>query len=200
MPRRSKVNEMATKKTFEVKFRRRRKKKTNYRKRLALLKSGLPRLVVRRSLNNVVAQLVDYKPEGDYVVVGLSSQNLKKFGWNYHKGNIPSAYLAGLLLGRLAQKKGVKKALLDIGLQTPVHGSIPFAALKGFIDAGIEVSHDKKVLPSDDRLSGKHISDYAGKLSEEDLRKRFASYLGRGLDPRKIKESFDEVKKKIMVA
>lgn len=190
---------MADKKTFELKFRRRRQQKTNYKKRLALLKAGLPRLVVRRTLNNIIVQLIDYHPESDSVIVGLNSQSLKKFGWDYHTGNIPSAYLAGLLLGRLALKKNVKEAVLDIGLQTPVHGSAPFAALKGFVDAGIHISHDKQVLPSDERISGKHIVDYASKLNEEELKKRFSSYFSKGLDPKKMNESFNDVKKKIMV-
>ena len=40
---------MAKGKRYSVKFRRRREGKTNYKKRLAFVKSDLPRLVVRRS-------------------------------------------------------------------------------------------------------------------------------------------------------
>ncbi|MDK2384746.1 MAG: 50S ribosomal protein L18, partial [Candidatus Korarchaeota archaeon] len=38
---------MARSARYKVRFRRRREGKTDYKKRLALLKSGLPRMVVR---------------------------------------------------------------------------------------------------------------------------------------------------------
>ncbi|EEZ92675.1 MAG: hypothetical protein BJBARM4_0725 [Candidatus Parvarchaeum acidiphilum ARMAN-4] len=36
-------------------------KRTNYRKRLELLKSGIPRLVVRKTDKSVIAHIVEYK-------------------------------------------------------------------------------------------------------------------------------------------
>jgi len=55
---------MATGPTYLVKFRRRRKNITDYRKRLKLLKSKKPRLVVRRFLNNIIAQITLYNEKG----------------------------------------------------------------------------------------------------------------------------------------
>jgi len=40
---------MTNKTTFKVPFRRRKEGKTNYKKRLNMLKSGTPRLVARRT-------------------------------------------------------------------------------------------------------------------------------------------------------
>ena len=54
---------------YRVPFRRRREGKTDYRKRLKLLLSRKPRLVVRKSLNNIIAQIVEYDEKGDRVVV-----------------------------------------------------------------------------------------------------------------------------------
>jgi hypothetical protein len=52
---------------------------------------------------------------------------------------------------------GVSEAILDIGLNPPVKGSRIYAALKGVLDAGLDIPHSEDVIPNDDRLSGKHI-------------------------------------------
>ena len=66
---------------YKVPLRRRREGKTNYRKRLKLLLSGRPRLVVRVTNNRVIAQIVEYDPKGDKVVVGVDSSMLREYGW-----------------------------------------------------------------------------------------------------------------------
>lgn len=153
--------------TYRVKFRRRRELKTDYKKRLALLKSGKPRLVVRKSNNATIAEVVSYEQKGDKVNAFFTSLALKKKGWKGHTGNIPSAYLAGYACAKEALKAGVKEAVLDIGLLSPVHGSGVFAALKGAIDAGLKVKADEKVFPSAERASGKHISEETTRNFEE---------------------------------
>lgn len=140
-----------------VPFKRKFEGKTDYRKRLALLKSGKPRLVVRKTLNNCYVQVVQYGHEGDIVLAAAGSEELKKLGWTLHRGNIPAAYLTGLLCGEKAKKKGVKEAIFDTGLHTTVKGSVIFAALKGAVDAGLSIQHTDDILPPEDRLKGKHI-------------------------------------------
>ncbi len=188
---------MRLSKTFEMPFRRRREEKTNFKKRLALLKGGLARLVVRKSLNNMVVQVMDYNIGGDALVAAAHSTELKEFGWKMHKGNIPAAYLTGMLCAKKSVKAGVKEAVLDIGLTTPVRGSKIFAALKGAVDAGMEIKHGEEVLPGEDRISGKHIGEYAAKLSKEELEKKFSNYVKAGIDPAKAGEHFEEVKSAI---
>jgi len=156
-----------------IKFKRRMERKTNYRKRLALIKSGKARLVIRKSLSNISVQLINFNPNGDQTVVSAVSTELKKFGWT-KTGNIPAAYLTGLLAGKKAKEKNVKEAVLDLGIQTSTKGSRIYAALKGVLDAGVNVPHSKDILPSEDRINGKHISE-------------------------EIAKQFDEVKKKIGV-
>jgi len=151
---------VSTSPTYKVKFRRRREMKTDYKKRLALLKSSKQRLVVRKSNNGTVVELVTYKPAGDIVESFFSTRGLKKFGWSGHTGNLPAAYLAGYACAKKALKSAKSKdAVLDIGLCSPVHGSRIFAALKGAIDAGMKIPCDEKVFPKADRFSGKHISE-----------------------------------------
>ncbi len=140
-------------------FRRRREGKTDYRKRLALLKSGKPRVVVRKSNKNIRVQFALYEREGDKIAVSATGSDLKKYEWNYSLSSTPAAYLTGLLAGKRALKNGITEGILDIGLYTPVKGARIFAALKGVVDAGVEVPHSKEILPSEERLYGKHISD-----------------------------------------
>ncbi len=158
---------MSTSPTYQVKFRRRRESKTDYRKRLALLKSNKPRLVVRKGNNSVTIEVASYKPEGDVINAFFTSVALKKMGWIGHTGNIPSAYLAGYACAKKAIRAGIKEAVLDIGLLSPVHASRPFAALKGAIDAGLKIPCDAAVFPSQDRIRGKHIGEHAVKNFDE---------------------------------
>ena len=92
-------------KTYNLGFRRKREGRTNYRKRLKILASNKSRLVVRKSLNNITAQVIEYHDDGDRIILSSDSKTLKKFGWKANKGNLPSAYLVGILLGTLAKKR-----------------------------------------------------------------------------------------------
>ncbi|HEX9709726.1 MAG TPA: 50S ribosomal protein L18 [Candidatus Thermoplasmatota archaeon] len=142
---------------YAVKFRRRREGKTDYRRRLALLKGSKTRLVVRRTNTRTIVQFVDYDTRGDIVRAQAVSSELKKFGWESPHPNTPSTYLVGLLAGRRAAKAGVSKAVLDVGLAQPVKGGGLFAALKGAIDGGVDVPHGQDIFPAEDRLKGAHL-------------------------------------------
>lgn len=142
-----------------VSYQRKSTKKTDYKKRLNLLKSGKTRLVVRVSSNLITAQFVNYEPAGDRVIISVDSTHLLKKGWDGGKKNLPSAYLVGFLAGKKAAEKGIKEAILDTGLAVVLSGSRIFACMKGVVDAGIEVPHDKSVIPSDERLGGNHIQE-----------------------------------------
>ena len=191
---------MAKGPSYNVPYRRRREGKTDYHRRKKLLISGLPRLVARKTNKHIIAQIVEASIEGDRVLASAHSSELrKKFGWLGSLKNLPAAYLTGLLCGYRALKRNVKKAILDIGLQTPSKGARIFAVMKGCIDAGIEIPHGEEILPSEERIKGRHISDYASILSStpEVYSKRFSEYLSRGLRPENIVEHFSAVKKKI---
>lgn len=158
-------------------LRRRREQKTDYEQRLALLKSGLPRLVVRKSLNGFCVQLIEYGVKGDRVIAETNSSALRGIGWNGHCGNIPAAYLSGLYIAKLAKNKNVKEAVLDIGMQSSTKGNSLYAVAKGANDGGLNVPLDNEMVPSMDRITGKKIDEYR-KTS--------------------ITQNFEEVKKKIL--
>lgn len=150
---------MATGPRYKVPFRRRRQGRTDYRRRLALVKSGKARAVVRSSNKHTMVQLVTYDSGGDKVVASAVSTELAKLGWKHSGRSTPGAYLTGYLAGRRAIGKGVEEAVLDIGLREPVKGCVIFAATKGLVDAGVVVPHNDDMLPPEDRIKGKHMKD-----------------------------------------
>lgn len=156
-----------------IPYRRKREGKTNYKKRIAYLSSGIPRLVVRKSLKNIIAQIIKYEPAGDKVLVSASSQELKKLGWKLSGSNLPAAYLVGYLIGKKAKDAKINESILDLGLYQPIKGSKLYSALKGAIDAGLIVPHDASVIPKQERIEGKHISEY----KKIDVKKQFDEIL-----------------------
>ncbi|MHA1594656.1 MAG: 50S ribosomal protein L18 [Candidatus Baldrarchaeia archaeon] len=192
---------MARGSRYKVPFRRRREGKTNYYLRRKLVISGLPRLVVRKSLKHTIAQIVIAKPEGDYTLVSAHTQELvRDYGWKGYTGNVPAAYLVGLLVGLKALKKGIKKAILDIGLHRPSKGCRVFAALKGAVDAGLEVPHGEGIF-YEKSIRGEHIAEYASLLLSQDperYQRQFSQYIKRGLRPEDLPKHFEEVKEQIL--
>jgi large subunit ribosomal protein L18 len=193
---------MAKGSNYYVPFRRRREGKTDYKKRKALILSGKPRLVVRSSLKNVIAQVVVAEPEGDRVLFSAHSRELEDFGWKAPKGNIPAAYLTGLLCGLKAKSNGTEEAILDIGLHSPSKGARVFAVLKGVLDAGVDVPHSKEKLPDEKSISGEHIAEYAKILASnaEEYRSRFSQYLRNEIPPESLVKHLAQVKANILAA
>jgi large subunit ribosomal protein L18 len=143
---------------YHVKPRRRQEGKTDYRKRLALLKSRNTRIVIRKSINNTTIQFVNYNEKGDSIVAAATSKELvKKYNWKYSTSTTPAAYLTGLLAGKRAKEQGITECVLDIGRYVPVTGSKVFAGLKGVVDAGINCPHNQEKIPSKERIMGQHL-------------------------------------------
>ncbi len=188
---------MAAQKPRTVLYRRKHEGKTNYSKRLKLLFSRKGRLVVRWSNRKIIAQLVQFTPQGDKVLVSTDSLALRKYGWSYSCKNLPAAYLTGFLFGKkAAERKYKEEMVLDTGFKHPLHKGKIYAFLKGVLDAGIKVPHGGEGLfPDEERIQGKHIQDYAGKVRGDKV--RFAQYLKSNAAPENIPLIFTQVKQKI---
>ncbi|MEM2987711.1 MAG: 50S ribosomal protein L18 [Candidatus Bathyarchaeia archaeon] len=192
---------MAKGSRYSVPYRRRREGKTDYHKRKALILSRKPRLVVRGSLKNIIVQIIAAKPCGDEVLVSAHSREiLKNYGWKAPRGNIPAAYLTGLLCGLKAKAKGIEEAVLDIGLRSPTKGARIFAALKGVLDAGLSVPYGEEKLPDDSRIQGIHIAQYAKMLSanSEKYMATFSKYLENKVSPESLPGHFAKVKNAVI--
>jgi large subunit ribosomal protein L18 len=146
-------------------FKRKLQGKTNYKKRLELLKSHMLRVVVRKSLKNITVQAIEYHPEGDKTLFTVTSKELKDHGWKGYGKNTSAGYLIGYLFGMKAQQKNIKEAILDQGLYPTRQGTVTFSVLKGLVDSGMQIPHNPKIFPHEDRIKGKHIS--------EDIMKQF---------------------------
>lgn len=149
------------KSTLTIPFRRKLSGATDYRFRRRQLASRKPRFVIRRSLKYLTIQVLSYTPTGDHVIVHASSKELKNVGWNFGMKNTPACYLTGIIVGRKAVKKGIREGIIDIGPYTATKGSKLFAAAQGIRDGGVSISLENAILPSLERLSGKHIATYA---------------------------------------
>jgi large subunit ribosomal protein L18 len=150
-----------------VPFRRRREGVTDYRSRLALLKSGLPRAVVRFSRGRVIVSITAYDPVGDRVLAVAESRELGQVGFpKLNSVSTPAAYLTGYLAGLRAKAGGHTTAVLDVGLRRPAAGGRLLGALKGLLDAGIEIPHGTTAFPKPDRLNGTHLKPALSKPIE----------------------------------
>lgn len=179
-------------------FRRIRERKTNYRKREKLLIGKKDFVTVNVSDQNVSAQLIRPELLGDKVMASVHSNELLSYGWKGSRKNIPSCYLVGLLLGKKCIQKKITRAILYIGKR---HFTTKIAAcLKGMSEAGLEMPFSEEILPTEERIQGNHIAEYAKKIkSNDDLYKsRFSSSLGSGLEPEKYPNHFSEVKDRIV--
>lgn len=179
-------------------LRRIRERKTNYRKREKLLIGKKDFVTVNVSDQNVSAQLIRPDLLGDKVMASVHSNELLSYGWKGSRKNIPSCYLVGLLLGKKCLQKKITSAILYIGKR---HFTTKIAAcLKGLSEAGLEMPFSKDIIPSEERIQGNHIAEYAKKIKTNDdlYKSRFSSNLGLGLDPEKYPIHFSEVKDRIV--
>lgn len=178
-------------------LRRRREGVTDYRSRKKAIISQMPLLVVRISNKNVSSQFVKPTVKGDLVLSSAHSKELVKLGWRGSPKSTPACYLLGLLAGKKALAKGVKEAVAYNGLVPFIGGSRIAAHLKGVLDAGVAVPVGEEAFPSEERMSGRSIADYASKLAAEDkgaYTRNFSALLKAGFKPEEYPAEFEKVK------
>ena len=138
--------------------RRRRENKTDYKLRLGLLKSSLPRIVIRRTNKYYIVQLVASEEAKDKVVCGTTSKELLELGWDKKfEGSlksIPAAHLTGYLMAKKI-KKG--EYIIDLGMAMNQNAGRNYAVIAGLIDGGLKIKANEKVFPPKERLAGEHL-------------------------------------------
>ena len=150
-------------------LRRLREKKTNYRRRSSMLRGKRDFVTVKISNENTQVQIHKPEIEGDKVIASAHSRFLLKKGWNGSRKNIPAAYLTGYMAGKKALAKGGKDAILYSG--TNRYTSRMAAALKGVVDAGVQIPASEEAFPPEERIKGEHLkvkNDVAKVKSEID--------------------------------
>ena len=184
--------------SFTPLLRRIREGKTNYRKRKGILVGKHTFATVRISNENVLVQVLKPSKVGDETLVSAHSRELIKHGWEGSRKNIPACYLTGLLAGTKAVAKGVKQCILYTGNR--MYAPRIAASVRGVIDAGVSIPVDEETLPAQDRISGKHIADYANLLKDNNqvYNARFSGLIKAGFVPESYQEHFNQVKMSIL--
>lgn len=163
---------------YRVPFRRRREGRTDYRHRLRLLLSDQPRAVVRLSNSHIRVSVTVFDPVGDRVVAQAESKELAGIGFPAGSlSSTPAAYLTGYLAALRAKQGGASDAILDTGRRHTSEGGRLLGALKGMLDAGMQIPHGEVPFPTADRLNGKHLPKPLGEPLES-YKGRLAGLLG----------------------
>jgi large subunit ribosomal protein L18 len=182
---------------YKLAFKRRKEGKTNYNARLKLVALDNSRMVVRITNQHVISQIIKVNSKGDETLISANSKELEKFGWKGNGKNTSAAYLTGFLCGKKSLIEGINEATLDIGLKSSIRGSKVFAVLKGAVDAGLNIPHNDKILPDDERINGTKLAEYTKNLNDIELKQKFSQYLEKGLSPIDLPNHFEMVKNKI---
>ena len=136
----------------KINRRRRREGKTDYSKRINLLKSGASRIVFRKTNKYLIAQYLKSNEAMDNIELGVNSKELLKYGWPEKASgslkSIPASYLLGILIGKkITEKK--RLPIIDLGMTRTVHKSRAYAFIKGLIDSGIAIKHKEGIFPDE---------------------------------------------------
>jgi large subunit ribosomal protein L18 len=146
---------------MRVPKRRRIEGKTDYANRVRLLKGEMPRVVFRKTNKYIIAEYVTSHEAQDKIEIGMTSKNLKKFGWpDEFEGSlksVPASYLTGFLMGKEIAKKKLATPIVDVGMIRTISKNKVFAFIKGLIDAGMKIKCSKEKFPEEERLSGKNL-------------------------------------------
>ena len=113
-------------------------------------------ITVNITNQNTQVQILKPGIAGDVVIASAHSRYLLENGWKGSRKSIPAAYLTGYVAGKKALLLGAKDAILYTG--TKRYTQRMAAALKGVIDAGLEVPADAETFPSAERINGEHLS------------------------------------------
>ncbi|MFH1585427.1 MAG: 50S ribosomal protein L18 [archaeon] len=142
---------------------RRVQHKTDYGKRIKLLKSGKPRIVFRRTNKYFICQYVTSEEAKDKPVIGISSKALLKHGWPKEAisglKSTPASYLTGYLFGKEIISKKLETPILDFGMLRMEHKGKTYSFIKGLIDSGLKVKCKEETFPDEKRISGEHLKN-----------------------------------------
>jgi large subunit ribosomal protein L5e len=191
------------------------------------------RMIVRFTNKDITCQIAYARIEGDVIVESAYAHELPRYGVKVGLTNYAAAYCTGLLLGRRILNKfkldtiyegqsevtgeqyqvesidgqpGAFRCFLDVGLARTTTGARVFGALKGAVDAGLDIPHSEKRFPGYDgeskefhadvhrkHIMGQHVADYMKLLQgddEEAYKKQFAQFIKNGITPDGIEEMY----------
>jgi large subunit ribosomal protein L18 len=137
-------------------LRRLREEKTNYKKRGTMLMGKRDFITINITNENTQVQVLKPEMTGDKVIASAHSRYLLEKGWKGSRKSVPAAYLTGYIAGKKALGKGAKDAILYTG--TRKYTQRMAAALKGVVDAGVQVPANSETFPPEERINGEHLA------------------------------------------
>ena len=141
----------------------RKENKTDYLKRLKLLKGEKPRIVFRKTNKFIISEYIVSKEAQDKVIIGFDSRKLNDYGWPKNaQGSLKSitaSYLTGYLIGKAIIKQNLEMPILDTGMNRAIHKNKIYAFIKGLIEAGIKINCKKEFFPEESRINGQHLKN-----------------------------------------
>jgi large subunit ribosomal protein L18 len=156
---------------MKVSKRRRNENKTDYMKRIKLLKSESPRLIFRKTNRYVLSQYITSKEAQDKIEIGISSKLLESYGWPKEFSgslkSLPASYFTGLLIGKEILKKKLETPIIDFGMIRVISKNKAFAFLKGVADSGVIVNCPEENFPEQERIEGKNLKQDFSKVFKE---------------------------------
>ncbi|KAK7860173.1 60s ribosomal protein l5 [Quercus suber] len=191
-------------KRFQVKFKRRREGKTDYRARVRLInqdknKYNTPkyRFVVRFTNKDITAQIISASIAGDLVLAAAYSHELPRYGLEVGLTNYAAAYCTGLLLAR--------RVLKTLEMDVEYEGNV-----EGALDGGLDIPHSEKRFAGFGKGDGKHldaevhrkyifgghVAGYMRTLMEDEPEKyqsHFSEYIKKGVEADSIEEMYKKV-------
>jgi large subunit ribosomal protein L18 len=175
-----------------------RNRKTNYRKRKAVLISRRNFITIKTTNENIHCQLIKPNVNGDIALTFSNSKELAKYGWKGASNNLSASFLVGLLMGKKMISRNHDSAILYTG-KTPFTSKVA-ACLKGVASAGVNIPLSEEAMPDENRINGTHVAKYATVLKQDKslYEKRFSKLLDNNLDPEEYPKHFDEIKNKLL--
>ena len=160
---------------MKIPKRRRKQGKTDYAKRIKLLKSKSPRIVFRKTNRYILSQYVESKQAKDKIIFGVTSKDLLKKGWPKEFSgslkSIPASYLTGFLMGNEIKSKKLKTPILDTGMIRVLGKTKVFSFIKGLIDSGIKIKCKEENFPEEERIKGKNLKkDFSSEFEKIKLK------------------------------
>ncbi len=148
---------------MKISKKRRRENKTDYLKRLKLLKSEKPRIVFRKTNKYIIAQYVISEEAKDKTKILVNSKDLEKYGWPKEVAgglkSLPACYLTGLLIGKKINKENLETPIIDFGIYEMIPKTRNYAFIKGLIDSGIKIKCNEKTFPEEEKIKGEHMKN-----------------------------------------
>ncbi|CRH03904.1 60S ribosomal protein L5, putative [Plasmodium relictum] len=142
-------------KRYQVKYRRRREGKTDYRARKALIlqdknkyNAQKLRFVVRKTNSQIICQIATAHIEGDKILAEAKSKELTKYGIPVGLKNYAAAYATGLLCARRFLKSlnldsqfvGVEKITEEVEDKEEKEDEDSRKPIKAYLDVGITMT------------------------------------------------------------